>query len=56
MSWDRGLWERGVPLPEDIALAWARGGGHNCAGAEGVSIHAWAKANLRALRAAGRTK
>jgi hypothetical protein len=56
MSWDRGLWERGVPLPEDIALMWAKGGGHNQSGAEGASVHAWATANLRALRAAGRTK
>ena len=52
----RPVWERGVPLPEDLALMWAKGGGHNCAGAEGPLIRAWALKHQDALRAAGRAK
>lgn len=50
------LWEAMLPLPNDLTEAFWKGGGHNCAGSEGPAVHEWAKANLQALRKAGRPR
>ena len=52
---ERWVWEAGVPIPEEIMETWAKGGGHNGAGDEALSISAWATDNIKALRKAGRT-
>lgn len=43
-----------LPLPAELEAKFWSGGGHNTAGTEGPSLRAWAKANLIALRKAGR--
>lgn len=45
-----GLWERLHPLPDDLVAEFWNGGGHNSAGAEGLSMHEWASTNLETLR------
>jgi hypothetical protein len=44
-----GLWEQLHPLPESLQKEFWDGGGHNCAGAEGPSMQAWAEENLQTL-------
>lgn len=35
------VWESGVPLPDFLYRAWARGCGHNGAGSEGAAMQMW---------------
>jgi hypothetical protein len=44
-----GLWEQLHPVPEDLCKQFWTGGGHNSAGVEGPSMHAWAKENANEL-------
>lgn len=41
-------------VPTGLAIAFWNGGGHNCAGAEGPAMRAWARANLSTLCRKGR--
>lgn len=45
-----GLWDRLHVLPDALTSAFWKGGGHNEAGSEGPSIHAWATENAKVLR------
>lgn len=51
-----GLWETLIPVPADLAAQFWNGGGHNSAGREAPAMREWARANLQALRKAGRVK
>lgn len=51
-----GIWDLLVPVPADLAVQFWNGGGHNSAGAEAPSMREWARANLKALRKAGRVQ
>lgn len=50
---DRAVWEKMVPLPEDLCNALAKGDGHNSAGSEGPAIRSWAIQNLEKLQEVG---
>lgn len=49
-----GLWEKLMPLPQDLSTKLWNGGGWNSAGSEGMDMHTWANTNLAALRKAGK--
>ena len=49
-----GLWETLLPVPDELAEKFWQGGGHNSAGSEGPAMRAWATANEKALRKAGK--
>ncbi len=51
----RHVWEAGMGIPKEIMETWANSeSGHNSAGDEALSIYAWAKENINALRRVGR--
>lgn len=54
VTMSRYVWERCMPLPEELCDLWATGGGHNTSGAEGPRIYRWANDNLKALKRAGK--
>lgn len=39
---DRKIWERGIPLPDELYQAWSKGGGWNSAGNEAEAMREWA--------------
>jgi hypothetical protein len=45
-----GLWERLIPVPEELTDAFWQGGGHNSCGSEGPAMHEWAVDNEKKLR------
>ena len=44
------VFERAVPLPDDLRELWNKGGGHNSAGSEAGALREWALANLSVLQ------
>lgn len=44
------VWERGIPLPDELYDAWSTGGGWNSAGSEAQAMRQWALENLKELR------
>jgi hypothetical protein len=49
-----GLWDKLLPVPNDLAEKFWNGGGHNSSGSEGPDMRQWAKDNIKALRKAGK--
>lgn len=49
-----GVWEKLVPVPDELAVQFWNGGGHNSSGSEGPAMRKWAQDNLAALRKAGK--
>ncbi len=45
----REVFERAVPLPQELHDAWNAGGGHNSAGSEAFAMREWALAHLAEL-------
>lgn len=51
-----GLWETLLELPRELTTKLWNGGGHNSAGSEAPAMRAWARANVRQLRQAGKAR
>jgi len=49
-----GLWEKLIPVPQELSDKFWHGGGWNSSGKEGPDMRAWAEANLDSLRKAGK--
>ncbi len=45
----REVFDRAVPIPQELHDAWNKGGGHNSAGSEATAMREWALANLDRL-------
>jgi hypothetical protein len=49
-----GVWEKLLPVPQDLAKIFWKGDGWNSAGKEAPDMHKWALDNLVKLKKAGR--
>ena len=50
MSVPQEVYERGIPLPQELYEAWNKGGGWNSAGSEAPLMRKWALEHLKELR------